>query len=90
MQNIDISYIFGGKDSLNFYFSSTKTKKLFSIDKLMLGGGGVLNGSFLTEGLVDELSILFIPIADGATNSVTLFDTNASLTNQHHLHMYQC
>ncbi|MBT2734775.1 dihydrofolate reductase family protein [Bacillus sp. ISL-7] len=56
-----------------------KLKKLFSIDKLMLEGGGFLNGSFLNEGLIDELSLVLVPIVDAASNSVTLFETSSYL-----------
>ncbi|MEK3943912.1 MULTISPECIES: dihydrofolate reductase family protein [Paenibacillus] len=48
----------------------------------MLEGGGVLNGSFLNENLIDELSLVIVPIADGASNSVTLFEMDASLKQQ--------
>ncbi|WP_267905016.1 hypothetical protein [Bacillus atrophaeus] len=36
----------------------------------------VLWGLFkwLNEGLIDELSLILVPIADGASNSVTLFE----------------
>lgn len=82
LQNMGISYIFGGTERLNFTVVVQKFKKLFSIDKLMLEGGGFLNGSFLNEGLIDELSLIFVPIADGASNSVTLFETSSFLTKQ--------
>lgn len=38
------------------------------IDELMLEGGGFLTGSFLNEGLIDELSLVLVPIADTAKN----------------------
>ncbi|PKG22690.1 RibD family protein [Niallia nealsonii] len=79
LKKIGISYIFGGKEQLNFTVVVQKLKKLFSIDKLMLEGGGFLNGSFLNEGLMDELSLILVPIADGASNSVTLFETSTFL-----------
>lgn len=59
-----------------------KLKKLFSIDKLMLEGGGYLNGSLLNEGLIDELSLILVPIVDAASNSVTLFETSSFLKSQ--------
>ncbi|MED4854941.1 dihydrofolate reductase family protein [Bacillus atrophaeus] len=64
-------------DALSLFFTVVvkKLKNLFSIDKLMLEGGGFLNGSFLNEGLIDELSLILVPIADGTSNSVTLFET---------------
>jgi riboflavin biosynthesis pyrimidine reductase len=79
MQKVGISYIFGGKERLNFSLVVEKLKRLFSIDKLMVEGGGFLNGSFLNEGLIDELSLILVPIADGASNSVTLFETSSFL-----------
>ncbi|OIK12664.1 hypothetical protein BIV60_16050 [Bacillus sp. MUM 116] len=79
LKKIGISYIFGGKERLNFTVVVEKLKNLFSIDKLMLEGGGYLNGSFLNEGLIDELSLILVPIADGASNSVTLFETSSYL-----------
>jgi riboflavin biosynthesis pyrimidine reductase len=40
----------------------------------MLEGGGETNGSFLREGLVDELSLLLTPVADGQPGEPALFD----------------
>ncbi|TKH10579.1 RibD family protein [Peribacillus simplex] len=79
LQKIGISYIFGGKEQLDFMIVVQKLKKLFSIDKIMLKGGGVLNGAFLNEGLIDELSLILVPIADGSTNSLTLFEFSSPL-----------
>ncbi|NOU92381.1 hypothetical protein GC093_03895 [Paenibacillus sp. LMG 31456] len=49
LKNLVISYIFGGKESLSFNVVVEKLKNLFSIDELILEGGGLLNGSFLNE-----------------------------------------
>jgi riboflavin biosynthesis pyrimidine reductase len=88
LQQIGISYIFGGKERLNFTVVVQKLKSLFSIDELMLEGGGFLNGSFLNEELIDELSLILVPIADGTSNSVTLFETSSFLTNQHPVNFF--
>jgi riboflavin biosynthesis pyrimidine reductase len=82
LKNLGISYIFGGIERLDFSVVVGKLKQLFSIDELMLEGGGALNGSFLNEDLIDELSLVLVPFADGASDSVTLFETNASLKNK--------
>ncbi|WP_425436675.1 hypothetical protein [Paenibacillus donghaensis] len=42
-------------------------------------GGGFINGSLLSEGIIDELSRVLVPIADGASNSVTLFEITKKL-----------
>jgi riboflavin biosynthesis pyrimidine reductase len=47
---------------------------LFDIRTLMLEGGGGVNGSLLNAGLIDELSLLILPIADGTTNAETPFE----------------
>ncbi|SMQ77536.1 Pyrimidine reductase, riboflavin biosynthesis [Bacillus sp. OV166] len=88
LKKIGISYIFGGKERLNFSLVVEKLKKLFSIDKLMLEGGGFLNGSFLNEGLIDELSLVLVPIADAASNSVTLFETSSYLNKTQPVNFY--
>jgi riboflavin biosynthesis pyrimidine reductase len=88
LQKIGISYLFGGKERLSFNVVVEKLKELFSIDELMLEGGGFLNGSFLNEGLIDELSLILVPIADGASNSVTLFETSSFLTNQYPVNFF--
>ncbi|WP_339315122.1 hypothetical protein [Paenibacillus sp. FSL R10-2734] len=41
-----------------------------------------MNGSFLNEDLIDELSLVLVPFADGASDSVTLFENKASLKNK--------
>ncbi|MCS0457471.1 MULTISPECIES: dihydrofolate reductase family protein [Rhizobium] len=40
----------------------------------MLEGGGGINGSFLSAGLIDEISLLILPVADGSLNVPTTFD----------------
>jgi riboflavin biosynthesis pyrimidine reductase len=79
LKNVGISYIFGGKEQLDFTVVVEKLKKIFLIDQLILEGGGFINGSFLNEGLIDEVSLVLVPIADGASNSLTLFETSSHL-----------
>jgi riboflavin biosynthesis pyrimidine reductase len=88
LQQLGISYIFGGKEQLNFTVVVVKLKKLFAIDQILLEGGGFINGSFLNEGLIDELSLVIVPIADGASNSLTLFETSSYLKKQPPVNFY--
>ena len=48
--------------------------KPYAIKTRMLEGGGNINGSLLTAGLIDELSLLILPLADGAANTPTTFE----------------
>ena len=48
--------------------------EIFSIDRLMVVGGGYMNYSFAQENLIDELSIIIAPVTDGNTTSVSIFE----------------
>jgi 2,5-diamino-6-(ribosylamino)-4(3H)-pyrimidinone 5'-phosphate reductase len=71
-----ISYLFAGKraGNVDLELALEKLREKFGVKKLMLEGGGETNGSFLREGLVDELSLLLTPIADGRLGEPALFD----------------
>lgn len=68
-----ISYLLAGEDKLDYALLLEKLKGLFGIQVLMLGGGGVLNWSFLQAGLCDEVSIVVAPAADGNPTTRSLF-----------------
>ncbi len=42
--------------------------------RLGLSGGGSINGAFLREGLIDEVSIVLAPLAIGGRKTPTIFD----------------
>ncbi|ATB48795.1 RibD family protein [Corallococcus macrosporus] len=74
LQSKGVSYLFGGKADLNLKKVLEKLRKEFGIKRLLLEGGGKINGSFLAADLIDELSILVAPIADGSVGTPSLFD----------------
>jgi 2,5-diamino-6-(ribosylamino)-4(3H)-pyrimidinone 5'-phosphate reductase len=74
LQAKGVSYIFGGRSRVDLARVLRKLRTHFGIRKLLLEGGGKINGSFLAANLIDELSILVAPIADGSIGSPTLFD----------------
>lgn len=57
-------------------------KTSFGIQRLMIAGGGYVNGSFLQAGLIDEVSIVLAPVADGNTRSVSTFENHGFLEKQ--------
>ncbi len=61
----NISYIIAGKDQLDYEVMLDKLYNLFSIKRMMVGGGGTINWSFIQNGLVDEVSVILAPIANG-------------------------
>jgi riboflavin biosynthesis pyrimidine reductase len=77
LQEKGVSYLFGGKSRIDLARVLRKLRARFGIRKLLLEGGGKINGSFLAADLIDELSILVAPIADGSVGTPTLFDSDA-------------
>ena len=69
-----VSYLFGGKSRIDLPTVLGKLRTRFGIRKLLLEGGGKINGSFLAAGVIDELSILIAPVADGGVGTPSLFD----------------
>jgi riboflavin biosynthesis pyrimidine reductase len=69
-----VSYLFGGKRRIDLPTVLRKLRGRFGIRRLLLEGGGKINGSFLAADLIDELSILVVPVADGGTATPTLLD----------------
>jgi riboflavin biosynthesis pyrimidine reductase len=74
LQEIGVSYIFAGRETINLPVALEKLKTLFGIETLMLEGGGRLNGSFLNEGLIDEYHQLLLPLADGRLDTTAVFE----------------
>ncbi|WP_075883937.1 dihydrofolate reductase family protein [Candidatus Protochlamydia sp. W-9] len=76
LQSKNISYIFCGKTKIDLGKVLEKLAAKFKIKKLMLEGGGKINGSMLRAGLIDELSILVAPVVDGTIGTPTIFDAD--------------
>lgn len=74
LQAKGISYAFGGKAKIDLAKVLATLRARFGIRRLLLEGGGKINGSFLAANLIDELSILVAPVADGTIGSPALFD----------------
>lgn len=78
LRSMGISYIFAGKETLDCSLLLHKLKVLFGIERLMIAGGGVTNWSFAAKKLIDELSIVVAPVADGGTQAVSIFEEAGS------------
>lgn len=73
LRRLGISYIIAGENQLDYGLAMEKLKALFHIETLMLGGGGILNWSFIQAGMCDEISIVIAAAADGSTDTPALF-----------------
>jgi len=69
-----VSYLLAGRDDIDLAVALEKIGARLGVRTPMLGGGGGINGSFLRAGLIDEVSLLVAPVADGRLGTPTLFD----------------
>src|SRR6185312_12133801 len=74
LQSAGVSYLFCGKKEINLKIALRKLAQSFKLRKLMLQGGGKFNGAMLRAGLVDEISHLTVPVADGGADIASMFD----------------
>lgn len=87
LQQKGISYLFGGKSRIDLAKVLGNLRSRFGIETLLLEGGGKINGSFLAANLIDELSVLVAPIADGSTGTPSLFDVTGRRTPARNLQL---
>lgn len=73
LRRLGISYLIAGKEELDYAVLLKKLKDKFGIEVLMLGGGGVLNWSFIQAGMCDEVSLVIAAAADGSMQTPALF-----------------
>lgn len=71
LRSAGISYLICGRESIDLKLAMEKLYKEFKLKKVLLEGGGVLNGAMLQAGLIDEISQIIVPIVDGGGPSVT-------------------
>ena len=74
LQARGVSYLFAGRDTIDLAMALERLVTRFQIKTLLLEGGGKINGAMLNAGLIDEISLLVAPIADGSIGTPTLFD----------------
>jgi riboflavin biosynthesis pyrimidine reductase len=78
LQAAGVSNLFCGRKHVDLPAALRKLRRAFGLRKVMLQGGGKFNGAMLQAGLVDEISHITIPVADGGTPVATMFDGGPS------------
>lgn len=74
LQSAGVSYLFCGNKEVSLHVALRKLGSAFHLRKLMLQGGGKFNGAMLQAGLVDEISHVTVPVADGGLGISSFFD----------------
>lgn len=80
-----VSYIFAGAKDIDLARALDTIGAHFGVRTLMLEGGGRINGEMLRAGLIDEVSVLVAPVADGRIATAALFDVNGDDVSPHAL-----
>jgi riboflavin biosynthesis pyrimidine reductase len=69
-----ISYVVSGSPAVDLARATVLLGEQFGVRRLLLEGGGNINGAFLEAGLVDEVSLLVVAGIDGRHDIPTVFD----------------
>ncbi|WP_299101887.1 dihydrofolate reductase family protein [uncultured Alistipes sp.] len=68
-----ISHLFAGARGDDLRTAMRTLAETFGVRSLSLQGGGIIDGAFLQEGLIDELSLVVYPGIDGSADSTSIF-----------------
>lgn len=80
LREMQISYIIIS-DETNLREGFEAVGCAFGIRSISVQGGGILNGSLLAEGLIDELSLVVYPGIDGLAGMPSIFEYMGSPTD---------
>ena len=88
LQSKKINYIFGGDSIVDFEMVFAKLADDFGIKRLLVEGGGKLNGSVMQAGLIDEVSLMIVPEVLNRSQAPTMFDnlTDVVMPQKYSLH----
>jgi riboflavin biosynthesis pyrimidine reductase len=71
-----VSYFFAGRSELDLGAALEFLNRELGVERLLLEGGGHVNGEFLRAGLIDEISLAICPAVDGARGAPSVFDSS--------------
>lgn len=80
-----VSYLLCGARDVDLALMLEKIAARCGVKTLMLEGGGKINGSLLRAGLIDEVSVIVSPVADGRMGTPALFDVENGEMTPHRL-----
>ncbi len=81
LQEKQISFIVTGNKEVDFDLLFKIMKEKFGVEKLLLEGGGILNGSLMSAGLIDEISLLITPVIVNQSEAPSIFENKQNSLN---------
>jgi riboflavin biosynthesis pyrimidine reductase len=76
LQSIGVSYVFGGKSEIDLDTVVQTLARELGVKKLIVEGGSHVSGAFVNAGLVDEVSVLILPLVDGRSEHPSSFEVS--------------
>ncbi|SON58474.1 5-amino-6-(5-phosphoribosylamino)uracil reductase (plasmid) [Hartmannibacter diazotrophicus] len=74
-----VSYIFAGPSGDDLPGAMAQLAYFFGVQKLLLEGGGTINGVFLRHRLINEFSTLISPALDGRAGAPSIIDYRGAI-----------
>ncbi|MDY7547366.1 dihydrofolate reductase family protein [Glaciimonas sp. CA11.2] len=82
LKSINVSYIFGGKTEIDLAHVIATLANELGTKRLIVEGGPAVSGSFVNAGLVDEVSVLILPLIDGRGEHPASFEIAKDVWSQ--------
>ena len=70
-----VSYLVAPEERIDPAWLLDQLAQRFDASRVLVEGGGILNGVFLAAGLIDRISILMVPAIDGRSGAHNIFET---------------
>ena len=74
LQSIGVSYVFGGEHEIDLGKVVQTLAHELGVKQLIVEGGSHVSGAFVNAGLVDEVSVLILPLVDGRSEHPSSFE----------------
>jgi riboflavin biosynthesis pyrimidine reductase len=75
LEELQIPYIFAGETEIDVEKAIRKLNYYFDVKTLLLEGGSVLDGAFQRAGVIDELSLVSVPVVAGKDDKPLFWDS---------------
>ena len=82
LQSIGVSYLFAGKTEIDLAQVVDILSRELGCKRLIVEGGPHVSGAFVNAGLVDEVSVLILPLVDGRGEHPASFEVSKDAWQQ--------
>lgn len=89
LKHLNIAYILCGDKKIDLNLALEKLYKIFNIQTLVLCGGAIINGGFLKEDLIDEISLVVAPYIEGDKTKRNFIETNSFINKKFYISSFK-